>query len=397
MMRSHLHSIDLNGVRFDKAIPYRHILRSIDRVASRINEDYRHVQDSVPIFIGVLDGSFMFCAELLQKISFPCEVAFVKLASYQGTASVGEVRQILGLRQNIAGRHVIVLEDIVDTGKTISHLIEALLEHNPASVRIAAMLFKPDSYRGAFPVNYYAMRIPEDFIVGHGLDYDQLGRNLPDIYKIVRTDNTDNTASAFDSMTVPVVEDFHTIQGEGRNAGTSAYFIRLAGCDVGCSWCDSKTARSFDAGVPTEIRELVSRAARSGAVNAVITGGEPLAHDLEPLTAALHAAGFSVFIETSGTKPFSGVFDWITLSPKRHRPPLEEAFARADELKVVIESPDDLQWAADCAAKTSSDCMLFLQPEWSRLRQITPLIVDFVKHNPHWKLSLQTHKFIDIP
>ena len=396
MMRSQLHTIDLNGVRFVKTLPYRRIVRSISRIASQINDDYGRLQDTVPVFVGVLDGAFMFCAELLRQISFPCEIAFVKLASYQGTTSEGDVRQIIGLRQNVANRHVIVLEDIVDTGKTISHLTDALLQLNPASVQIAAMFFKPDSYRGSFPVRYYAMRIPEDFIVGHGLDYDQLGRNLPDIYKIVRHD-TSPAADRTDCMMLPVVEDFYSLQGEGRNAGMPAYFIRLAGCDVGCPWCDSKPARSFDAGIPTAVDVLAARVGACGAANVVITGGEPLAHDLGPLTNALHDAGFDVFVETSGTKPFSGSFDWVTLSPKRHLPPLDEAFGIADELKVVVESSDDLQWAAECAAKTSSDCLLFLQPEWSRRQEITPLAVDFIKRNPQWKLSLQTHKFIDIP
>ena len=394
MLHSHSHSITLNGVRFDRFIPRRLIASRIARLAQRINDDYRRIPHAtVPIFVGVLDGSFMFCAELLQQIEFPCEVAFVKLASYQGTASTGNVEQIVGLRQDVRGRHVIVLEDIVDTGKTISHLVESLRALEPASIEIASMFFKPESYRGSVPVKYSALQIPEDFIVGYGLDYDQLGRNLPDIYKIA----ADTASDSKNMHTVRVMEDFYTVQGEGRNTGMPAYFIRLAGCDVGCPWCDSKAARSFEAGTPTEVERLVERVVECGAENVVITGGEPLAHDLQPLTHALHDAGRNICIETSGTRPFSGSFDWVTLSPKRHLPPLDEAFARADELKVVIESPDDLEWAAECARKTSYGCLLYMQPEWSRRTEITPLLVDFVKRNPHWNLSLQTHKFIDIP
>lgn len=196
---------------------------------------------------------------------------------------------------------------------------------------------------------------------------------------------------------LPLVEDFYTIQGEGFHSGKPAYFIRLGGCDVGCSWCDAKYTWNplSHPLVPTD--EIVERAASFEAQAIVITGGEPLLYPLDYLTERLHAHGLEIFLETSGSHPLSGEFDWICLSPKRKQPPLAEAFAAASELKVIIENEDDLHWAEECAAKVGERCMLFMQPEWSRSEQMTPTIVEYVKAHPKWNISIQIHKFMHIP
>lgn len=196
---------------------------------------------------------------------------------------------------------------------------------------------------------------------------------------------------------LPLVEDFYTIQGEGFHSGKPAYFIRLGGCDVGCSWCDAKYTWNplSHPLVPTD--EIVERAASFEAQAIVITGGEPLLYPLDYLTQRLHAHGLEIFLETSGSHPLSGEFDWICLSPKRKQPPLAEAFAAASELKVIIETEEDLRWAEECAAKVGEKCMLFMQPEWSRSEQMTPTIVEYVKAHPQWNISIQIHKFMHIP
>lgn len=174
--------VTLGDKTFELSIPYEKIDRAIGALAERINADYSGCE--TPLFLGVLNGAFMFLSELLQKIEFPCEVSFVKLSSYHGTDSTGTVTELIGLKDNIAGRHVIVVEDIVDTGESVAHLMNSLTGHSPASVAVATMLFKPDSYRKDFEIKYPAMNIPNDFTVGFGLDYNQLGRNLRDIYTI---------------------------------------------------------------------------------------------------------------------------------------------------------------------------------------------------------------------
>ncbi|MCC5943132.1 MAG: 7-carboxy-7-deazaguanine synthase QueE [Balneolaceae bacterium] len=194
----------------------------------------------------------------------------------------------------------------------------------------------------------------------------------------------------------PLMEDFYTIQGEGAHSGTPAYFIRLAGCDVQCWWCDVKD--SWDESKHPRIKssEIVKRAKESGAKLAVITGGEPLLHNLEALTLMLKKAGLQVHIETSGSSPMSGRFDWITLSPKRFKKPLDEIFPYVDELKVVVLKKKDLEWAEENAAKCSDSAKLLLQPEWDTPSSV-PLIVEYVKANPEWGISLQTHKFMNVP
>ena len=193
------------------------------------------------------------------------------------------------------------------------------------------------------------------------------------------------------------MEAFYTLQGEGYHQGKAAYFIRLGGCDVGCVWCDVKD--SWDAGRhPLQsIDAIVQEAASHPGRLAVITGGEPLMHDLQALTDALHAAGFQTNIETSGSSPLSGDWDWICLSPKKFKAPLPEVVPRANELKVIIFNKSDFAWAAQWAAQTAPDCKLYLQPEWSKADAMTPLIVDYIKAHPRWELSLQIHKYINVP
>lgn len=194
----------------------------------------------------------------------------------------------------------------------------------------------------------------------------------------------------------PLMEDFYTLQGEGIHSGRAAYFIRLAGCDVQCWWCDVK--ESWDESKHPRVRtgEIVQRARESGAPIAVITGGEPLLHDLLPLTLSLRRAGLEVHIETSGSSPLSGHLDWITLSPKRFKTPVEEVYRYVDELKVVVLTRKDLKWAEENAAKCPSTTNLLLQPEWDTPDSV-PLILDYVKTHPEWRVSLQTHKFMQIP
>ena len=194
----------------------------------------------------------------------------------------------------------------------------------------------------------------------------------------------------------PVVERFYTIQGEGAWSGYASYFIRLAGCDVGCTWCDTKTSWDRTAGAKVEVTSLVEEVVATPAPIVVITGGEPTLHDLDPVTRALRARGLRVHLETSGAHPITGVFDWVTLSPKRFKPPVESAVVRADELKVVVLTQKDFQWAEHYAERVGPDTRLYLQPEWDTAASI-PLIVDYVKANPKWQISLQIHKLLQIP
>lgn len=196
---------------------------------------------------------------------------------------------------------------------------------------------------------------------------------------------------------LPLVEDFYTIQGEGYHSGKPAYFIRLGGCDVGCRWCDAKYTWNPKIFPPTPIETIVERAAGCSAQAIVITGGEPLLYPLGDLTRALHSRGLEIFLETSGTNPISGEFDWICLSPKRQMPPLEEALRRADELKVIVQTSEDLEWAVECSTKVRSRCRLYVQPEWSVYESIIAEIVEWVKEHPQWNISIQTHKFMHIP
>jgi len=193
------------------------------------------------------------------------------------------------------------------------------------------------------------------------------------------------------------MEAFYTLQGEGFHQGKAAYFIRLAGCDVGCVWCDVKESWNEDLYPLQTIEEIISKAKENPARLAVITGGEPTLHNLQKLTCELKEAGFSTNIETSGSSPLTGTFDWICLSPKKFKPPLEEILKKANELKIIVFNKSDFLWAEKYAQQVSSSCKLYLQPEWDKSQIITPLIIDYIKENPKWQLSLQIHKYINVP
>jgi 7-carboxy-7-deazaguanine synthase len=197
--------------------------------------------------------------------------------------------------------------------------------------------------------------------------------------------------------TLPVMEHFYTLQGEGFHWGKAAYFIRLGGCDVGCVWCDVKESWNADNHPKVSIEYLLGEIKKTPTEIVVITGGEPLLHNLTELTATLKQAGLRTHIETSGSSPLSGQLDWITLSPKKFKAPLPENLPYANELKIVVFNKSDFQWAEQWAAHVSPQCKLYLQPEWDKAAQITPLIVDYIKANPQWQLSLQTHKYIQVP
>lgn len=197
--------------------------------------------------------------------------------------------------------------------------------------------------------------------------------------------------------TLPVMEDFYTLQGEGFHQGKAAYFIRLGGCDVGCVWCDVKD--SWDSGKHPlrSIELLVSAAKMNPGKIVVITGGEPLMHDLNELTRQFHNAGLRTHMETSGSAPLSGDWDWITLSPKKFKEPLPDILPHANELKIVVYNKSDFLWAEKWAGKVMPQCKLYLQPEWSKASEVTPLIIDYIKAHPQWQLSLQIHKYINVP
>ena len=198
-------------------------------------------------------------------------------------------------------------------------------------------------------------------------------------------------------VALPVMESFYTLQGEGAWQGHAAWFIRLGGCDVGCVWCDVKDSWDASRHPLRTIQELTGEASAHPGRLAVITGGEPLMHDCGPLTRSLRATGFRTHIETSGSSPLSGEWDWICLSPKKFKAPLDEVIVRADELKIVIFNRHDFAWAEQFATQVKPSCRLYLQPEWSKSDSITPLIVDYIKAHPEWTLSLQVHKYINVP
>jgi organic radical activating enzyme len=193
------------------------------------------------------------------------------------------------------------------------------------------------------------------------------------------------------------MEHFYTLQGEGMHSGKAAYFIRLGGCNVGCHWCDVKDSWDVDAHPELEIKKLVDATKESGCKIVVVTGGEPAMHNLESLTSALKKGGLATHIETSGAYPITGKFDWICVSPKKRKPPLKENLKKADELKVVVYNQDDFSWAEKNAKLVSKKCKLLLQPEWGKSYTIVPLVIEYIKKNPKWQISLQTHKFMQIP
>ena len=196
---------------------------------------------------------------------------------------------------------------------------------------------------------------------------------------------------------LPVMEHFYTIQGEGSYTGVPAYFIRLAGCDVGCVWCDVKESWSAGDHPLMTVEELVQLTLEAPGGIVVITGGEPLMYNLDPLTRALKAAGKRTHIETSGAHPMSGEWDWVCFSPKKFKEPHVSVYSVANEMKAIAFNKSDLEFAELHAAKVTADCVLFLQPEWSREKQMAALVVEYVKQQPKWRISLQTHKYLNIP
>jgi len=195
---------------------------------------------------------------------------------------------------------------------------------------------------------------------------------------------------------LPLMEEFYTIQGEGFHTGTAAYFIRIGGCDVGCHWCDVKESWNAELHPPTNVMQIVSNA-KKYADTIVVTGGEPLTWDMTYLTSKLKEEKLKVHIETSGAYPVTGTWDWFCLSPKKNKLPVDDAYAIANELKVIVYNKHDFIFAEEQAAKVNNKAILFLQPEWSKKEEMTPLIVDYVMNNPKWRISLQTHKYLNIP
>ena len=193
------------------------------------------------------------------------------------------------------------------------------------------------------------------------------------------------------------MEDFYTIQGEGFYQGHAAYFLRLGGCDVGCVWCDVKESWDATAHPKVTVVEMVHRAKSSAAPMVVVTGGEPAMYDLTNLTAALRKEGLQTNIETSGAYPITGIWDWVCFSPKKFKVPDPSVYSKADELKVIVYNKSDFSWAEEFAQKVRVDCKLFLQPEWSREKEMLPGIIDYVKNNPKWRISVQIHKYMNIP
>ena len=196
---------------------------------------------------------------------------------------------------------------------------------------------------------------------------------------------------------LPLMEDFYTVQGEGVYTGYAAYFLRLGGCDVGCVWCDVKDSWDADAHEKVAVSEMATKAVQSGASMVVITGGEPAMYDLTALTQELKMHGLRVHLETSAAHQIRGEFDWITVSPKKFKFPLEEELKKAHELKIVVFNHSDFQWAEKYAPMVSASCKLLLQPEWERSEEMMPAIINYVKMHPKWSISLQTHKFMGIP
>lgn len=196
---------------------------------------------------------------------------------------------------------------------------------------------------------------------------------------------------------LPVMEHFYTIQGEGYHQGSAAYFIRLGGCDVGCVWCDVKDSWDANKHPLYNTNDLVAEVKKTPAKIVVITGGEPLMHNLKELTHQLQANGLKTHIETSGSHPISGSWDWICLSPKKFKAPLPEIMPLAHELKIIVYNKSDFDWAEKYAALVSTQCRLFLQPEWEKAGEMSPLIIEYIKAHPQWELSLQVHKYINVP
>ncbi len=196
---------------------------------------------------------------------------------------------------------------------------------------------------------------------------------------------------------LPLIDEFYTIQGEGYNTGKPAYFIRLGGCDIACSWCDTKISWKADVHKLADYKEIVAKVIKTPAKSIVVTGGEPTSYNLDFLSEELQKNNIETFLETSGAYKISGIWDWICLSPKKQQAPLEENYAKAHEIKMIIAKPADIDWAEECSHKVGKNCKLYLQPEWSVREEMTNLIVEYAKNNPKWNLSIQMHKYVKIP
>lgn len=196
---------------------------------------------------------------------------------------------------------------------------------------------------------------------------------------------------------LPIMEDFYTLQGEGFNMGKAAYFVRIGGCDVGCSWCDTKQSWNARLFPPIQIEDIIYKAANAPAKTIVVTGGEPSLYPLDYFTKRLKEESVKAMVETSGAYELTGEWDWVCLSPKKQSPPLQQNLDLANELKVVIQTAEDLKWAEENAAKVSSDCLLFMQPEWSVSEKIIDTLTNYAMENTQWTISLQAHKYMKIP
>lgn len=197
-------------------------------------------------------------------------------------------------------------------------------------------------------------------------------------------------------MKYPIMETFTSVQGEGVYTGVPSFFIRLAGCDVGCVWCDVKESWDKEKHPVLSVEELLGKAIQSGVKVVIITGGEPTMYDLKPLTDVFRSQGFRMHLETSGTNALTGDFDWITFSPKKFKAPIPEYFERSNELKIVVFHKSDLSWAEELASRMLGEAQLFLQPEWEKREEMMPLIFEWVLKNPHWRVGLQTHKYLGV-
>lgn len=196
---------------------------------------------------------------------------------------------------------------------------------------------------------------------------------------------------------LPVMEEFYTLQGEGYHMGTAAYFVRIGGCDVGCSWCDTKESWNAELFPPIELDAIIDRVASQPAKIIVVTGGEPSLYPLDYFTKKLKDINIRTMVETSGARPLSGVWDWVCLSPKKYSPPHYSVYPKANELKVIIQNKADLEWAEKNATLVEPDCLLYLQPEWSNANEIMDILTSYIMQHPKWKISLQAHKYMKIP
>jgi len=196
---------------------------------------------------------------------------------------------------------------------------------------------------------------------------------------------------------LPLVEAFYSIQGEGYHTGKAAYFIRIGGCDTGCHWCDSKVTWDPRVHPLVPVEQIVSDVEKTPARSIVVTGGEPSLYQLDPLCSLLKEKGLTTYLETAGTGTLTGQWDWICLSPKKQDPPEDIYYSRADELKVIIFEQKDFEWAEQAASRVSNQARLYLQPEWSRYKELIHPVAEYVKDHPQWQVSLQAHKFMRIP